>query len=274
VPTIPGGGTIATLLANSFTNSNCSSQGNLASIAVTGYQSSGAYLAVITIALDNGATITFTGTSSSNANQFSGTFVSTGGCMNGDSGAFTATLFPTVAGLYSGSFESTNGVAPATVQMALQTDWNFNVTGSITPVPGAPVCFSNLTVGTPLAAAYGPSMASGDVIEAIASDSAGNVVVFIASNTDANLNPLPDGALFVTYVGVAGACTGVSGTDVPFKKVITYRHGPRFPHPPTSPRHGPVRRFGTEHLFKLRHANEPMRLLPIPERNKEQSPER
>jgi hypothetical protein len=49
--------------------------------------------------------------------------------------------------------------------MALATDWNFNVTGQITPIAGASVCFSNLTVATTLANTYGASMASGDVSE-------------------------------------------------------------------------------------------------------------
>jgi hypothetical protein len=272
VPTIPGGGTITTMLANSFTNSQCSAQGNLTAIAITGYQPSGAYSAVITMTLDNGATITFTGASSSNANQFSGTFASTGACMVGDTGSFTATLFPTVAGSYMGSFETPNVSTAATVQMALQTDWNFNVTGSISPANGAAVCFSNLTVATPLAASYGPSMASGDVIEAIGSDSSGNVVVFVASNTDANANPLPNGGLFVTYVGVAGACTGVTGTDVPFRK-ISRRGAPILPRAPI-PRHAPVRHFGTERFFQ--HARPPVRntVRPVVERNEIRDPQR
>jgi hypothetical protein len=246
-PTIPGGGTNATMLANTITNSGCSVAGNVTSITTTGYLPSGTYTAVVTVELDNGATITYTGTSSSNSGQFSGTFTSTGTCMGSDSGSFTATLFPTVNGMYSGSFESTTGGSNANVQMGLATDWNFNVTGSITPTGGAPVCFSNLTVATALANTYGPSIASGDVIEAFGSDSAGNVVAFIASNTDANLNPLPDGGLYVTYAGLAGACTGVSGTDVPFKKVVVRRWPlpprPIGPRPPIAPRHAPVWRF-------------------------------
>jgi hypothetical protein len=274
VPTIPAGGTIAAILANSFTNSNCSSQANVTSIGITGYQPAGAYTAVVTIGLDNGATITYTGSSSSNANQFSGTFRSTGLCMNSDSGAFTATLFPTVSGSYTGSFESQNVSTPANVQMALQTDWNFNVTGSITPAPGASVCFSNLTVGTPLAATYGPSIASGDVIEAIGSDGAGNVVVFIASNTDANENPLPNGDLYVTYVGVAGACVGVSGTDVPFRKIVAHHRGPIIPRVPVAPRHGPIRHFGTEHLFQRAHTRERNTVRPASERTGIRDPQR
>jgi hypothetical protein len=274
VPTIPGGGTIATMLANSFTNSICSAQGNLTSIGITGYQSSGAYAAVITIVLDNGAKIIYTGSSSSNPDQFSGTFTSTGTCMNSDSGSFTATLFPTVTGSYAGSFESPSAATPAQVQMALQTDWNFNVTGSVTPAVGASVCFSNLTVGTPLAASYGPSIATGDVIEAIGSDSTGNVVVFIASNTDANENPLPDGGLYVTYVGIAGACNGVSGVDVPFRKIVTHHRVPIFPRAPMPPRHGPVRRFGTEHLFPRARFTGHSAVRPVPERTESRDPER
>lgn len=166
--------------------------------------------------------------------------------MGGDSGAFTATLFPSVTGMYAGSFESTTGGSNASVQMGLQTDWNFNVTGTIAPATGAPVCFSNLTIGTPLASTYGSSMASGDVIEAFGSDSSGNVVAFIASNTDANEKPLPDGGLYVTYVGLAGACNGISGTDVPFKKVVTWRWQPPrpiWPRAPFVPGHAPIWRF-------------------------------
>jgi hypothetical protein len=139
------------MLANTITNSGCSVAGNVTSITTTGYLPSGTYTAVVTVELDNGATITYTGTSSSNSSQFSGTFTSTGTCMGSDSGSFTATLFPTVNGMHSGSFESTAGGSNANVQMGLATDWNFNVTGSITPTGGAPVCFSNLTVATPLA---------------------------------------------------------------------------------------------------------------------------
>jgi len=253
VPTIPGGGTIATMLANSLTNSICSAQNTVTAISVTGYQGSGPYSAIVTVTLDNGAQIIYTGASSSNPNQFSGTFTSTRACMNGDSGSFTATLFPTVNSAYVGSFESTSGLPAAMVQMNLQTDWNFNVTGQVVPQSGATVCFSTLTIATPLANTFDPSMASGDVLEAVGSDSSGNVVVFVASNTDANGLPVTGGGLFVTYVGVAGACTGISGTDVPFRQVRTFRHLQWNPGPPRAPRHAPVSRFRTQQLFRRGH---------------------
>jgi hypothetical protein len=145
--------------------------------------------------------------------------------------------------------------------MGLQTDWNFNVTGQITSASGAPVCFSNLTIGTPLANTYGPSMASGDVIEAFGSDSSGNVVAFVASNTDANEKTLPDGGLYVTYLGLAGACNAIAGTDVPFKKVEPRRFQPPrpvSPWPPIAPRHAPVWRFKTAHAPQwVRHPERP-----------------
>lgn len=251
VPTIPGGGIIATMLANSFTNSVCSANA-ITGITVTGYQPTGAYSAIVTVTLDNGATVTFTGASSTNANQFSGTFASTGACMNADKGNFTATLFPTVVGSYAGSFESTGSAAPSNVTMSMSTDWNFNVTGTITPGTGASVCFSNMTINTALAATYGPSFASGDVLEAVASDTKGNVVAFIASNTNANQMPLSGGGLYVTYVGLAGACQGVSGVDVPFKKVLKHSRGgsPVF-FVPQAPRHAAVHHFGTESQFRF-----------------------
>jgi Legume lectin domain/Chitobiase/beta-hexosaminidase C-terminal domain len=258
-PTIPGGGTNATMLANTITNSACSASGGVTGITTTGYLPSGAYTAVVTVALDNGATITFTGTSTSNSNQFTGTFSSTGPCMGGDSGTFTATVFPTVTGMYSGSFESKSGGAAASVQMGMQTDWNFNVTGQITPASGAAVCFSNLTIGSPVANTYGPSMASGDVIEAFGSDSSGNVVAFVASNTDANGNALAGGGLYVTYVGIAGACNGVTGTDVPFRKITARRFQPPrpiWPREPITPRHAPMWRFSAAHARAWAHREE------------------
>jgi hypothetical protein len=172
--------------------------------------------------------------------------------MNADKGNFTATLFPTVTGSYAGSFESTGSAAPSNVTMSMSTDWNFNITGTITPGTGASVCFSNMTINTPPAATYGPSFASGDVLEAVASDTKGNVVAFIASNTNANQIPLTGGNLFVTYVGLAGACQGVSGVDVPFKKILMHSRGgaPLFSSPQAPP-HAAVHHFGTESQFRF-----------------------
>jgi hypothetical protein len=212
---------LSTALADTFTNSSCSNSGGVVNANVTGYDIFGFYQATFIVTLDSGATITFTGNASVNPNQFSGTFRSTGACMKGDSGQFTATLFSAVNGTYVGSFESSNGGPAASVSVTFKTDSSFNVTGTVTAAKNANLCFSTLTIGTPLANTYEPSIASGDILETIASDNTGNVVAFVASNTDANGKTLPNGGLFMIYEGLAGACSGISGTDIPFQKVMT-----------------------------------------------------
>ena len=76
-----------------------------------------------------------------------------------------------------------------------------------------------MTVASLTANAYGPSMASGDVLEALPWDNTGSVVAFLLSNTDQNGQVLANGGLYVTYFGIAGACNGISGTDVPFRRI-------------------------------------------------------
>jgi hypothetical protein len=212
---------LTTALPNTFTNSSCSAYGGVVNASVTGYDIFGFYKATFTVTLDNGATVTFIGNPSFDTNQFSGTFFSSGACMNNDSGQFTATLFPAVNGTYVGSFENSNGGPAASVSLTFKTDSAFNVTGSVTAANNANLCFSTLTIGTPLANTYDPSIATGDMLEAIASDSTGNVVAFVASNTNPVGKNLPNGELFMTYEGLAGACSGISGTDIPFKKVMS-----------------------------------------------------
>ena len=211
----------------------------------------GSYTAVISVVLDNGATITFSGTSSSNSNQFSGTYSSAG------SPAWGATRVRSPRHCFQRSQECMlDRLNPRPADQVPACRWDYRRIGiltspaQITPAGGAPVCFSNLTIGTPLANTYGPSMASGDVIEAFGSDSTGNVVAFVASNTDANEKALPAGGLFVTYLGLAGACNGIAGTDVPFRKVEPRRWQPPrpiSPRPPIAPRHAPIWRFNTAH---------------------------
>jgi len=237
----PIGGTAYAVMRNSLTNSGCSASGNVTNVSVSGYLPSGSYSATVTMTLDNGATVVFTGNPSTNNDAFSGTFTSTGSCMGGDSGTFTATLFSTVNGSYTGSFESSTGGPSATVQMNLATDENFNVTGTVTPVAGADVCFSTMTVASLTAKAYGPSIASGDVLEAFASDNAGNVVAFLLSNTDQNGRVLANGGLYVTYFGIAGACDGISGTDIPFRKTLRGMRPRRPLHPRRVAKHSPMR---------------------------------
>jgi PilZ domain len=230
-------------LANTFTNSSCSANGDVQRISVTGMNiNDHPYKATVTVTLidSNGGvdTIVFTGKNSPDPTQFSGSFTSSGSCMNSDSGNFTAVLTPAINGTYQGSFE-TNGSftisGGGTVSTAFATDSNFNVTGTVTAPNGSGLCFSSLTIATPLANTYASSFASGDMLQAIATDNSGNVVMFTASGTDGN--GLPEGTdqngnqkLYLTYQGLSGACSGISGVDVPFSKVVA----------PKAPRHRPL----------------------------------
>jgi len=212
--------------AGTLTNSNCSTDSSVASTSITETNILGIlYRATFSVTFANGATITFTGDITLGGTQFTGTFASTGTCMGADSGNFTATLFPAVSGTYVGQFETSSGGQGVTINLA--TAANFNVTGTVTPAMNATTCFSNMTIASPLANSFASSFASGDVIVAVTSDSSGNVVGFIASNTDANGATLASDGLFFTYFGEAGACAGIFETDAPFRKVR--RMSPRHP---------------------------------------------
>jgi hypothetical protein len=238
-----GSQNLSVIQANTFSNSTCSADGSVQSITGTKFNFAGWYQTTVKISVvdahGNTDTITFTGGWTQNQGQFTGNFKSTGTCMNGNQGTFTATLFPTINGAYRGSFESNGGsnTGNGKATLTLNTDSNFNVTGSMVAAKGSGLCFSNLTIASQLANTYAPSIATGDVLEAVATDNSGNVVIFTASGTDGNGQQLgtdSDGnqKLYLTYAGLAGACSGISGHDIPFTKVI-----------PTAqpPKHRPVR---------------------------------
>jgi hypothetical protein len=231
-------------LANTFTNSICSVSGGVQSISVTGMNiNDHPYKATVTVTLidSNGGvdTIVFTGKNSPDQTQFSGSFTSSGSCMNSDQGSFQATLSPAINGTYQGSFETNGSFSTSnsgTVSINWITDSNFNVSGTVTAAHGSGLCFSNLTIASTLANTYAPSFATGDTLQAIATDNSGNVVLFAAGGTDGN--GLPEGndqnrnpKLYLTYTGLAGACSGISGVDIPFSKVV----------PPHAPKHRPIR---------------------------------
>jgi hypothetical protein len=209
--------TIVAVVPNSFTNSSCSASGQPAALAVS--YSNNKIDVVMT--LDNGEQVTFDGNGSGTSSQFSGKFNSTGGgCMQADSGKFTATLYQPLQGSFSGTIESYAQTNTVNVTMNLSVDSNFNVTGSV--LSSNKACMANLTINGTAAQAFGPSIASGDVEVIYASDNSGNVVGFVLSATDANgnfLSPAWPSQVYVTYDVVAGACSGDAGTDAPFKQV-------------------------------------------------------
>jgi hypothetical protein len=216
-------GVVTSVTANTpdtLTNSSCSVDSGVTGTSISETNILGLlYKATFSVTFANGATITFTGNLTLGANQFTGTFASTGTCTGGNSGNFTATLFPTVNSTYVGQFETSSGGQGVTINLA--TASNFNVTGTVTPALNSSTCFSTMTIASPLANSFAASFASGDVLVAVASDNSGNVVGFIASNTDANGQVLPSSGLYFTYLGMAGTCSGVFEADAPFRKERT-----------------------------------------------------
>jgi hypothetical protein len=238
-----GANSVTPVLANTFTNSSCSASGGAQTLTVTGYKLNGNYTPVVTVTMIDGTgatdTITFTGEKGNDPTQFSGTFTSSGSCMQSDTGIFTATLFQTISGTYNGSFESNgsfNQNGTGNVAIALATDSSFDETGTVSASLSGGLCFSNLTIATSLANTYSTSFATGDTLVFIATDLSGNVVVFIASGTSGTGQQEGDNTqgnqlLYLTYYGVAGACSGISGIDVPFSKAtrrLVPRHGRMF----------------------------------------------
>jgi hypothetical protein len=223
--------TIAPIVANTFTNSNCVASGQPSNLTVSYNSSKGIVTVVAT--MDYGQTFTFTSTKTSKNSTFSGTFTSTGGgCANSDSGNFTATYYAALSGSMSGTIESYMQTNTINVTVSLSTDSNFNVTGTLTSTNKT--CMASLTINGTAAQAYGPSIATGDTDIIYASDSSGDVVGLIFSATDQNgvmLSPAWPSQAYVTYQVLAGPCSGDGGTDAPFHQVQNLA-----PHAPLHPR--------------------------------------
>lgn len=225
--------TISPVVANTFTNSDCSALGGVANLTVAYNNSTG--IATVVVTLDYGQEVTFTSSQTTSSSQFTGTFTTTGGgCTNGDSGNFTATLYQPLSGTMSGTIESYMQTNTVNVTVRLSVASNFNVTGSLTSMNKA--CLANLTINGTAAQAYGPSIATGEVLIVYASDTTGDVVGFIFSATDANgkmLSPAWPKQAYVTYMVLAGPCSGDAGTDAPFQQVED--PAPHFPIHPRTP---------------------------------------
>jgi len=223
--------TIAPVVANTFTNSNCVASGQPSKLTVAYNSTTGVVTVVAT--MDYGQTITFASTKTTKNSQFTGTFTSTGGgCTNSDSGNFTATYYAPLSGSLSGTIESYMQTNTINVTVSLSTDSNFNVTGSLTSTNKT--CMASLTINGTAAQAYGPSIVAGDTEIIYASDNSGDVVGLIFSATDQNgvmLSPAWPSQAYVTYQVLAGPCAGDGGTDAPFHQVQTLT-----PHAPIHPR--------------------------------------
>jgi hypothetical protein len=203
-------------LTKTFTNSNCSASGQPVAMTMT----SSLLGPTIVITLDSSQTVQFSSLVTT-ASTITGTFTTSGGgCTNGDSGTFSATMFGALSGAYSGSIESYALTNPVNVTISLATDSNWNVTGTV--VATNKTCFASMTIATAAANAIDPSFASGDIVEIVASDASGDIAGFVLSATDQNgnyLSPAWPSQFFATYMVFAGPCAGNGGTDAPFRKI-------------------------------------------------------
>jgi len=235
------------LQADTFTNSMCVASGTANNVTMTGDFTAAPPLITFQIFVDNGESYSMTGQLSADGTSVSGStsifipaLLNCGGNDNGS--AFTATLFKPASGTYLGSFTPDAGGQAFDATIVLNEDGNFNLTGSVAVTANS--CFSNLTVNS----AAGPSIASGDVLDFIGTDSSGTQVGFVAnaggaSNSAADTSWL---SLFVTADVLSGTCSGQTFTDAPFRRVSGRPRRPVKPRrihdfPQTEKREMPVR---------------------------------
>jgi subtilase family serine protease len=222
------------LLGDTFTNSACvaSGTGDPVTMAANFVPSS---TAAFQIGVDNGESYSMSGALSADGTTVTGTGVvynSAGpNCGANDSGSgFTATLYKPATGTYVGPFTPDSSGTAFNATIVLNEDGNYNLTGTVTATGNS--CFANLTINSGIA----PSIASGDVVEFIGSDSLGNQVGFVG-NAGGSTGAAGDtnwSMMFVTADVIGGACNGQTYTDAPFHKVSRKRVK-RFPPQPIRP---------------------------------------
>jgi hypothetical protein len=240
---IPSGN--ATNVINIYTNSNCAGyDSSFPSGAIT--LNSDGSLKSIKFTTTGGSTFTYTWSSGENwGDTGDGTFASSGGgCAQADAGKFTTQITPALSGLYTGTLDSNTGTnndppgytgVQASVNFVTNPD--FTLAGTVVKIwgvdsngnalcSGAPAQF-NLTVNSAADHVGGfTSLQAGNVWMFNATDSNGNTIGFIGNPTGEDGNTNAPGAIFLTYEGEAGVCTGAYGPDAPFKPVKkVHTHG-------------------------------------------------
>lgn len=134
----------------------------------------------------------------------SGTFKVTGGCADGSTGTFTATLVPSLSGKWTGSFLSVSGPPAVTTSANLaqtagaDADGLFGLSGTATL--GNSVCFTSATIAA--------SWVTGRVVLLLLNNSDGSQTTF-AGTVD---NPSAAKSMSGTYSISGGSCSGDSGT--------------------------------------------------------------
>jgi hypothetical protein len=228
----------------SLTNSIGSNDGG---VSITVSESSGVY--TVTATNEDGSVFVFKATAK--ADPMSGTFTSSGGSSNDDSGS--AAIYNDVVapnGSYpNGVFDQnyTASGSPSSTQISVTASFgsspvesNFSLnTVTLTPahVSGkTDVCwvttsgasYNTLSTADALAQTYGPSFVTGDMTNLMLGDGKGTVLyVQLTPGTDSDgafadgSNPDSNSTEYVSYYVVASqqaGCTGAYGNDVPFHR--------------------------------------------------------
>jgi hypothetical protein len=206
-----------------FTSSACSADGTA---SVTGTMSpdgnKGNADVVFTATVDQGYVYQFRGNYKKHTpGEISGTWTSTGGACGLQNGQFTAYQYNQLSNSsFAGEFTSdVNGSQANGVTVNVKEANNFTVSGSMSGPANA--CFNGLTIDST------QSFASGGNVEFFATNAQGAQVGFIASNTNATYQQLPNDqphetSLYITYsvYQSGGGCqAGDSGHDAVFELV-------------------------------------------------------
>lgn len=134
----------------------------------------------------------------------SGTFKVAGGCADGSTGTFSATLVPSLSGNWTGSFLSVSGPPAVTTSANLaqtagaDADGLFGLSGTATL--GNSVCFTSATIAA--------SWVTGRVVLLLLNNSDGSQTTF-AGTVD---NPSTAKSISGMYNISGGSCSGDSGT--------------------------------------------------------------
>jgi hypothetical protein len=218
---------------HSFSNSICIASGTGNGVTVTSGEIATPTPVTFQINVDGGESYTMTGNLSGDGTTVTGTAVQynsgSANCGVNDAGqGFTATLYNSASGTYTGSFTPDAGGSAFDATITLAEDTNFNLTGTVTAT-GNP-CFASLVVDSSTFASF----ASGNIVEFFGTDGSGDLVGFIG-NTGGSADIEGDTTwlnLYVTAVVYGGACNGQSYTDAPFHRVGHRPRGREFPKDP------------------------------------------
>jgi hypothetical protein len=197
-----------------------------------------------------------------------------GDCTNEtESGAFNIYAMPDPSAEYFGTFNSggSHSKSPSGLDsLTIQVNSDFSVTstllissGDLCAAQTTPLLLTSTDPDAVNNADYGNGIGGiivGDVLAIAVADDLGNVLAVLATDRDANDNPLPAGSLYVSGTVISGVCgSGAAFFDKPFaSKIPESTPHPRRPRHPR-PRH---RWYMTKYMHEFDEKTENREQLP------------